>query len=280
MFYFFSFKGFLFESNNSNYFNKESSEPALKQQINTLVHRTHSERALNSNDNFNRLTQTNSSSSSSSSSSTSFALSSPLYHSSSSNYAILIVLSALVSIILLALFLLIMVYFCFKRKANIFKSNSSTSTSNTYNDLAASHFQHPPNHIHTHHSNASSNLSNSILVENYNSLGFTASINSTPHKNQAIISPPTQTASTTVPSLVIASSAGVGAGERVSPFLTSSSSSSFAASSTATSTANFSTLTPLKEICISLPLAKPHLSELRPQLSVESKMKTKTLIER
>ena len=33
-------------------------------------------------------------------------------------------------------------------------------------------------------------------------------------------------------------------------------------------------------ICLSMPLAKPSLNELKPQLSIESKMKTKSLIER
>lgn len=39
--------------------------------------------------------------------------------------------------------------------------------------------------------------------------------------------------------------------------------------------------TPLKEISISLPIAKPSLNESKPQLSIaENKMKAKTLIER
>lgn len=33
-------------------------------------------------------------------------------------------------------------------------------------------------------------------------------------------------------------------------------------------------------LCLSMPLAKPHLNELKPQLSIDSKMKTKSLIER
>ena len=37
---------------------------------------------------------------------------------------------------------------------------------------------------------------------------------------------------------------------------------------------------PLREICLSIPLAKPKLNELKPQLSIDTKMKTKSLIER
>ena len=37
---------------------------------------------------------------------------------------------------------------------------------------------------------------------------------------------------------------------------------------------------PLREICLSIPLAKPNLNELKPQLSIDTKMKTKSLIER
>ena len=43
---------------------------------------------------------------------------------------------------------------------------------------------------------------------------------------------------------------------------------------------NSSSKTPLKEICIALPLAKPSLNESKPQLSIDSKMKAKTLFER
>lgn len=38
--------------------------------------------------------------------------------------------------------------------------------------------------------------------------------------------------------------------------------------------------TPLKEICISIPVAKPSLNESKPQLSIDTKMKAKTLFER
>lgn len=37
---------------------------------------------------------------------------------------------------------------------------------------------------------------------------------------------------------------------------------------------------PKAHLCLSMPLAKPTLNELKPQLSIESKMKTKSLIER
>jgi hypothetical protein len=38
--------------------------------------------------------------------------------------------------------------------------------------------------------------------------------------------------------------------------------------------------TPLKEICITIPTAKPSLNESKPQLSIESKIKAKSLFER
>ena len=59
--------------------------------------------------------------------------------------------------------------------------------------------------------------------------------------------------------------------------LEKSSISSSLLSSSASSTSKM----PLREICISLPSAKPSLNETKPQLSIDSaKMKAKTLIER
>jgi receptor-type tyrosine-protein phosphatase R len=66
--------------------------------------------------------------------------------------------------------------------------------------------------------------------------------------------------------------------------LSSSLAANTTTSSTTTTTSLSSSLSPIKEICISLPLAKPYLSELKPQLSVDSAaskiMKAKTLCER
>lgn len=62
------------------------------------------------------------------------------------------------------------------------------------------------------------------------------------------------------------------------PIASTSSSSSSSSSSCSFSVSSMKT--PLKELCITIPTAKPSLNESKPQLSIESKLKTKSLYER
>lgn len=62
---------------------------------------------------------------------------------------------------------------------------------------------------------------------------------------------------------------------------TSSSTNRIGLSSSISSITNQNNMkTPLKEICITIPTAKPSLNESKPQLSIESKIKAKSLFER
>ncbi|CAF0868817.1 unnamed protein product [Brachionus calyciflorus] len=64
-----------------------------------------------------------------------------------------------------------------------------------------------------------------------------------------------------------------------SSLITNTDSLSTTSQSTSTNSSITIAKTPLKEISISLPIAKPTFNESKPQLSIDSKMKTKTLFE-